>query len=298
MPKKQEPKKNSFWDEWEEEVDNNAQAYKRREKRKGITDDEIDELVNSAVRQAVQDNEPAGWTTTFGDLMSLLLVFFVMLFAMSEIEIQKFMDVAQSLKQGFGVAESDSTGAQQDDPESSGLFERDEVDDFLAYIEEKLDSFVAEHELANTIEVTKDRTGVTLKIQDLILFDVASAELKPETRWIAEKLSKIVTEIAVPVIVSGHTDSTPITTSKFPSNWELSGARASTLTRLFIANGFDPHGIHIEGYAEFKPEEANDTPEGRAKNRRVELQYTRQNVFAKILEGDAKLPTRNRKRNL
>ena len=257
------------------------------QKKKYYTNEELFGLAEEAVEEQNQDEHGRSWVMTFGDLMSLLLVFFVMLFAMSELKVQKFAMIAESLQTAFGGG----VGAPKMMPLDSLAIDSTrtggaeiEVDQFLLYIEKQLNSFVAEYKLANSLQVTVDAAGVSLSIQDLVLFDVGSAELKPEAQWIVEKLSEIVNKIAVPVIVSGHTDSTPISTERYPSNWELSGARASTLARLFIERGFEPEGIHIEGYSDTRPVAENDTEEGRAKNRRVELLYTRQNVLETLLD--------------
>jgi chemotaxis protein MotB len=253
----------------------------------GISDEEIQALVDDAVSELSESEGTPAWTVTYGDLMSLLLVFFIMLFAISEVRVQKFKQVSKSLQFSFGVSDSaafidpydDGTAGEEDEIMS------EQVDNQLGHINEKLESFIAEHELANHLTVEQNRVGVTLKIQDMLLFDIGSALLKEETREITEKLSEIIIDIAVPVIISGHTDSSPISSEKYPSNWELSGARASALARLFISSGLPTQGIHIEGYAEFKPVDSNDSVSGRAKNRRVELLYTRQNVFEKIVSG-------------
>jgi len=258
------------------------------EKPHSFCDDDLLRMADEVIDQVEMAKSEQGWVTTFGDLMTLLLVFFVMLFAMSEIKMQKFIELSESLQQGFGGSkESLNIAVLADSTSTDSLIvgiQPDEIDHHLVHITELLEQFIIENQLGGLVEVEKTNIGVTLKIQDLVLFDEASADLRIESIWIAEKLSKIVNEIAIPVIISGHTDSKPINTDKFPSNWELSGARASTLARLYLSNGLDPLGIHIEGYAEQKPVASNETAEGRAKNRRVELLYTRQNVVAKIIE--------------
>ena len=244
--------------------------------------DEAEVAVENAVESARSSN---AWVVTFGDLMSLLLVFFVMLYAMSELKVQKFIEVAESLRRGFGLGAPPAyTGISDDSTTFDGHgYAQDPVEDMLDEIQQQLEGFAAEYELANTVEIVRDEIGITLRIQDMVLFDAGSAELKAESQWIAEKLAQIVHQIAIPVIVSGHTDSTPISNLRYPSNWELSGARASTLARLFIRKGLEPTGVHIEGFAEYRPTATNDTAVGRARNRRVELLYTRENVFREVV---------------
>lgn len=108
-------------------------------------------------------------------------------------------------------------------------------------------------------------------LQEKILFPPGSAEIKPETYPILDKLYEILKDLPNPVEVEGHTDSIPISTEKFPSNWELSTARASSIVRYFIAKGINPERLKASGYADTKPIASNATPKGRAQNRRVEV---------------------------
>jgi chemotaxis protein MotB len=108
-----------------------------------------------------------------------------------------------------------------------------------------------------------------LILQEKILFSPGCAELKPEIYPILDKLYEMLKDLPNPV--EGHTDSIPISTEKFPSNWELSTARASSIVRYFIAKGINPERLKASGYADTKPIASNAAPKGRAQNRRVEI---------------------------
>jgi Flagellar motor protein len=125
--------------------------------------------------------------------------------------------------------------------------------------------------LEGEFKVSYEVIGIRLILQEKILFPSGSAELKPETYPILDKLYEILKDLPNPVEVEGHTDSIPISTEKFPSNWELSTARASSIVRYFIAKGINPERLKASGYADTKPIASNATPEGRAQNRRVEV---------------------------
>ena len=259
-----------------------AQAKKKPEP---TSDHELMILVDDAVQDTPAEGAPE-WALTFGDMMSLLLCFFILMFSMSEIKLDKFMQAAESMRAGFGQSESPTQEVQgQGSPTMEAttlIISKDEIDQQLDLIRAKLEEFVKKHGLENTLKVNQDENGVTLSIQDVVLFDVASAEIRAASLWIMDKLSELVTEINTKLIVIGHTDNLPINTVEFPSNWELSAARAARVTRVLVDKGIDPARIHVEGYAEYKPIADNNTWEGRAANRRVELLYSRQNVREKM----------------
>lgn len=125
--------------------------------------------------------------------------------------------------------------------------------------------------LENTVEISTAGGEVRLEINDAILFDLASAELKPEGASVLDRLAKVLGTQGGTIAVEGHTDDRPIATAKFQSNWELSTARASTVTRYLIAHGVSPERLRAVGLADTQPRETNDTPEGRARNRRVSI---------------------------
>jgi chemotaxis protein MotB len=104
-----------------------------------------------------------------------------------------------------------------------------------------------------------------------LLFSSGSAALFPEARPVLETLSEILRDLPVRVHVEGFTDNVPISTPTFPSNWELSGARASSVIRLFVENGLNPAKMAAVGFGEHRPVSDNDTPEGRSQNRRVTI---------------------------
>jgi len=255
-----------------------------------------DDLVGEELQDAIEDMSHEGcdeggapeWMTTFSDLMTLLLCFFILMFAMSEIKMDKFMQAAESMRVGFGQSEVESeeqagTGSPAS-ADTSGVSVENAVEDMLEDIKEKLEHFVSQYKLENTLDVSKDEKGVTLSIQDVVLFKPGSPWVNDNSMWVIEALGLIVNEIDIPLVVSGHTDNVPINTSQFPSNWELSAVRAAGIARMLVDEGFDATQIYVEGYSEFKPIESNDSYEGRAANRRVDLLYSRDNVRENIVE--------------
>jgi chemotaxis protein MotB len=126
-------------------------------------------------------------------------------------------------------------------------------------------------DLKGQVEMTRKAHDIRLEVKDSLLFESGSAELKTAAATILENLIEILKRHPGRVAVEGHTDNQPIATMRYPSNWELSAARASTVARYLIMHGVASDRVHAVGYADTRPRSANETAEGRARNRRVTL---------------------------
>ncbi len=211
------------------------------------------------------------WLTTFNDLITLLMVFFVLIFAMSSGDMVKIKEFRSAIIRGFGALEKKGVG-------SVGLIETTRPT-IISVQEESADSFPeAVHELVAEIDalpgVDSENTGrgVVIRIEGSILFNSGSATINPDAFSLLQKIGGVISRVPNSVCIEGHTDNVPITTQAFPSNWELSAARAVTIVK-FLANRMDvyPRRLSAVGYGESRPVNPNDTPEHRAKNRRVEI---------------------------
>ncbi len=149
-----------------------------------------------------------------------------------------------------------------------------EMDELLSEVRE----LILFNKLGGLVEVSESDTGVVITLSDMLLFSEGSADLSPEGYEVLKKMAVILSQLAYHVKIKGHTDSSPISTPKFPSNWELSSARASSVVRLLVSYGLDPTLISAEGYAGYHPIATNDTAAGRARNRRVEIIYERDSI--------------------
>ncbi len=214
------------------------------------------------------------WAIPYADFLTLLLCLFIALFAMAQAGKQAALEYAQAFAKAFGmrlVPFEESLPKQilpqpvvpRSEPTEKGR----RIQRQIRELEEMLKRMGLEGEFKVSYEVI----GIRLILQERILFPSGSAEIKPETYPILDKLYEILKDLPNPVEVEGHTDSIPISTEKFPSNWELSTARASSIVRYFIAKGINPERLKASGYADTKPIASNATPEGRAQNRRVEI---------------------------
>jgi len=241
-----------------------------------------------------EEGAPA-WVMTFGDLMSLLLTFFILLYSMSSSDSAKFEAAAQSLREALGEMSGELTSAAlaPTDEQIAAIVGSEEaiMEASMELIEARLEQFVSENDLQESVDVVRDANGVYVRMQDQALFPPGSATVNPQSVDVVGRLGQIITMIGIPVIVSGHTDNVPIRSQAFASNWELSASRAAGIARLVVGAGHGPDAITVEAYGEYKPLGDNDTPEGRSRNRRVEIYYSRQtieNVLEDrgVLEGD------------
>ncbi len=226
----------------------------------------------------------AEWMGTYGDMVTLLLCFFVLLFASSSVDAEKFSQIASSFANNQIVIMPDQTSGMLDAlgngiiemPEAKGNSDKEfeqRGKEELDSIAENFKTYFAENNLEDKIEIEENDRYITLNFKDGILFESGSADLKSEAVNI---LSQVADELLnYPennIKIEGHTDNMPINTIKYPNNWYLSAARAISVATYFTDNkNFPPDRISTEGYGEYKPKVSNDTPENRAINRRVEI---------------------------
>lgn len=221
------------------------------------------------------------WLLPYADLLTLLLALFIVLFASSSVDEAKFSQISSVFNQifdgGTGVMDSSSPTAVPVPKDSAG--EENENSSYLEDqqslegIQQKLDDYIAVHELENQFQTKLTEEGLLITIRDNILFETGKATIKAEYSNLAEDISQLlVFEKPRQIVVTGHTDNVPINSSEFPSNWELSMMRAINFLKTIVStNELDPQLFSVKGYGENKPVASNDTAEGRSKNRRVEV---------------------------
>ncbi len=250
------------------------------------------------------------WLVSYADMITLLMALFIVMFAISSVNTSKFEALQKSLNDAFSGAVLDggksmlSAGSSADetaqasvqpplpslrpltdiqDPKTSKQSSaeaqkkaKQEEQDFRA-LKRRVDSLAKEAGLQGKVKVTVRRRGLVIQLlTDKVFFDSGDATLKPTAKRLVDKIAVVVAgERRHPVVVEGHTDSQPISGSHYPSNWELSGARAGAVVRDFIANGVNARRVSLSGFASQEPIASNSTPDGRAKNRRVEVVLSR-----------------------
>jgi chemotaxis protein MotB len=206
------------------------------------------------------DEDPGVWLMTLADMFSLLLCFFIMLFALTYKDEEKYVGMLTKM--------GDALGGKSQLERKSGL----------DVVSENMQKFLKDNNLLMQVNLTSDSRGVSLYAEGDMFFDAGSAELKPEIKRLLRRIAEIIRATPYKVIVEGHTDDTQGVMDKYPSNWELSSARASSVVRHFIdEEGIEPYRFSAEGYAGFRPKYAL-IPENRSRNRRVEIIISREKM--------------------
>jgi len=225
-------------------------------------------------RAKKQEEGAPEWAMTFGDIMSQLLTFFVLLISFSIFDEVKYNTVKGSLQYSFGVME----GWEQPliwktriMPErQSYTAEKQE----LVGIGMKIKEQMRMHKLGNLVETSITEKGLVIRIKEKmpsVVFNSGNSELNKEVLPILDKIVETIKKLENNIYIEGHTDNRPINTPQFPSNWELSTARAGSVREYFQAKGIPPKRLKYGGCAEYYPISTNETEEGRIRNRRVEI---------------------------
>jgi chemotaxis protein MotB len=239
------------------------------------------------------------WMTTYSDMVTLLLTFFIMLFAMSTVDQNRFTDVAKSLSNSLmnmstGDSILDSSGksiiaVDFVNPSDKNLPEQKEK--YIESAEEmvidaqrqihNMEMDIAKDEIRQAVEaqgigekveIVEEKDYILVRLESEVFFDSGSADIRPGGFLVLQQFAEILRNIDNEILVSGHTDNVPINTPLYKSNWELSTARATTVVRYFTETlGLDPVKFTATGNGEFRPIGDNNTAEGRQRNRRIEI---------------------------
>lgn len=212
--------------------------------------------------------DSGSWLTTYSDLVTLLMCFFVLLFAFSTVDAAKFQQVAISLQTALrGVLDGGVSLGPDDLLDEYDLEERMMQDAFT-----EIDAYLTEAGLDGAVVTMYEERGLVVRFLDTVLFARAKADLRSDASGILDKLAQVLEKIPNQVAVEGHTDNLPIQTWEFPSNWWLSTARANRVVEYFIAqHNVAPNRLSAVGYGEYRPVASNNSEDDRAKNRRVEI---------------------------
>ena len=209
------------------------------------------------------------WLLTYADLITLLLAFFIVMYSMSQIDAKKFGKMAEALngilRGGNQIMDS---GQYDQEVGGHGLLKLGNLHMIQQKIDEKFSKLGRQDEVQT--EITE--RGLVVHVMESALFNEGSAVLQPKAREILDLVYARIKGLPNHIRVEGHTDDRPIRTSRFPSNWELSAARATEVVRYFIDNhNMPPDKISALGYGKYRPIRPNNSIENRAKNRRVDI---------------------------
>ena len=218
------------------------------------------------------------WVISYADLVTLLLGFFIIMYATSKVDAEKFKVFSSGLSEAFNVPVRE--GAPSGSPildgglgvAPGGLDSRQLQRDY----EEIRRDVLREAEKAGTgnmqVRVEREPDRVVIRLTNNLVFNSASAEIRPEARPALDAAAAALTRLPNQISIEGHTDNVPVGTERYPTNWELSSARATAVLRYLTERaGLDPRRAMAAGYGEYRPLASNDTPEGRALNRRADI---------------------------
>lgn len=245
-------------------------------------------------RSAPHENHER-WLITYADLITLLLIFFVVLYAMSQIDVKKYDTLAESLTHQFRHADSvvelgtGITGAldrskfetpppsatPSDDPQlDEARIKEQELQDLLKIIQQ----YVKINHLEKQVFVEDTPKGIAIRLSDVFLFDLGKADLKKPALPILDRLSSLFGKLDTTISIQGHTDNLPIQAGgTFQDNWGLSAGRALSVLRYFVdTRKVVEDKFEVAGYADTRPIAKNDSEANRQKNRRVEILVLRQ----------------------
>lgn len=231
-------------------------------------------------KKTVSNENHERYLLTYSDLVTLLLVFFIVLYAMSDVNEEKYSNLATSL-QGVFQNEQSEPGAVGEEtsqvipltPEESMAIQAIKEQQYLQELKRNIDQQIKERGLEQDIQTSLYDAGLKIVLTNKILFNSGEAVLKKESKSVISAISQLINDVKNPIQINGYTDNIPISTFQFPSNWELSSARAiSVLKQILQANNsLNPEIFSATGYGEHHSISTNETKIGREKNRRVEI---------------------------
>ncbi|AEG59480.1 flagellar motor protein MotB [Desulforamulus ruminis] len=217
------------------------------------------------------------WLITYSDLITLLLIFFIVMYSLSKIDASKYQAIASSLAKTMGGSSSvlDSGGASVapgvQEKELNQSTDKAELEN-MENIRRQIQEYVDESGLAGKVTVGIEERGVVVSFQDVVLFPLGVAELSSSANEIVDQVGGILKQTKNYIRVEGHTDDLPINTYKYPSNWELSLMRsASVVHRLVGYSQIPADRLSATGYGEYRPRMPNNSDLNRQQNRRVDI---------------------------
>lgn len=217
------------------------------------------------------------WLLTYSDLITLLMIFFVIMYAMSNVDAAKYKQMSESLKVAMGggktiIGNEDAISVSEDSDKVTEDIEAKGERAKLEQVKSQVDRYLEQNGMKDSVTTKIDERGLVVSLNDTVFFDIGTAEIKPESQKRIIEIGKILNQIDNYIRIEGHTDNIPIRNSQYSSNWQLSSVRAANATEFLIANcGIVPERFSSVGYGEYRPILDNSTEEGRARNRRVDI---------------------------
>ncbi len=214
------------------------------------------------------------WLVSYADFITLLFAFFTSMYAISSVNEGKFRIMSESLAIAFNPTLFTSTRMQEGPKfvREQRAQVRDEFKDMHTNNYEKIQAALRELQDNQKLTLIFEDQKVIIRISEGMLFEPGSDRLLKEGLPVIDEVSRALVGMPNSVRIEGHTDNIPISTERFPTNWDLSSARSLSILKYFIeTHGYDPRKLSAIGFGEYRPIDTNDTPSGRMKNRRVDI---------------------------
>ncbi len=235
------------------------------------------------------------WLVSYADFMTLLFAFFVVMYAVSSINEDKYRVLSNTLTRAFSREDLSMDPIQVgsptmsvsphvvDIPDTSGFADAEPGDTHIQPSMQKIQEHLAGFLDEDTVRIRENNDWLEVAVQSSLLFSSSSAELSAEAQAVLKATADYLIEFDNPVTIEGYSDNVPARSGRYPSNWELSSARAASVARYLMSAGVDRKRLAAVGYGENHPLETNATPEGRAENRRVVIVVARHGNQARNL---------------
>ncbi len=243
------------------------------------------------------------WLITYSDLITLLLIFFVIMYAMSKIDVAKFLTLSESLNAAFDPSnqiplhnlgktallqsQNPTSGHQtgfsiqslskKQDQQLRQVLREDQV---FNHLYSELQAYVNRNHLNHSVSLANEQRGIQITLRDVVLFNTGQDTILPAAQQILQGLVPFFHRVPNNIVVEGFTDNVPIDTAQFPSNWELSTGRAVNVVRFLINVGIAPQRLAATGYGQYRPIVPNNSPAHRQMNRRVNIVILRSSISA------------------
>jgi len=219
--------------------------------------------------KTIESDNPDRWVVSYADFITLMFAFFTALYAISQVDAVKLNKFAGSMKEAFRI------GGPPEKPETTTIIEGIKplyIGDIQ--LEKNAREVLNKAGFVEGITISANSKGIYISLSDLMVFEKGSASVREDAKPLLSLIADIIKNTSNYIVVEGHTDNLPMKSAQYPSNWELSTARAASVLMYFIKeHGIPPERLSAAGYGEYKPVATNSTVEGRAKNRRVDILF-------------------------
>jgi chemotaxis protein MotB len=237
-------------------------------------------------KKAPKHENSERWLLTYSDLITLLMALFVILYASSNVDVTKYKQISASFSEALNIVSTNSGGQEIIDTgmqtgtgeDSAGTTVSTQTatvlteEEKLAIVKQKVDALINSSDLKGNATTEIAERGLTIRFVDNIIFDSGKADIKPDFEKRLISLSSILNGVENYIRVEGHTDNVAINRGLFTSNWQLSTVRAANVVQFLVEGGsVNPSKLSAVGYGEYRPIKSNDTEDGRAQNRRVDI---------------------------